>query len=336
MDRTGDHPLRAGGMSDMLIEAIHGEYRECRIPGLVRTGHGTLLGYYECRDSTSDWARIDLKIIRSTDGGESWETVLLIPGEGHTLNNPVMIVDGETVHFLYCRDYKELFYRRSSDDGVSFSETRDITHVFRAHGFYNAAAVGPGHGIVHKGDLIVAAWFSENHDDPMAHRPTKLRTVYSPDGGETWILGGVVGRYDLKDPNESALALLPDNRVLISIRHRNLKRKCRVFGYSETGRADWYSVHYRDDIPDPVCMGSMTSAEDGTMFHINCAAKKTRTNLTLRVSEDGFATYRDILVDEIAGYSDVAVDAQTKTAYILYERDADNGGLYFKKLNYAE
>ena len=50
----------------MLIEKINTEYREYRIPGLILTEKGTLIGYYECRDSTSDWARIDLKIIRST------------------------------------------------------------------------------------------------------------------------------------------------------------------------------------------------------------------------------------------------------------------------------
>lgn len=318
----------------MLIEKINTEYREYRIPGLILTEKGTLIGYYECRDSTSDWARIDLKIIRSTDRGESWETVMIIPGEGHTMNNPVMIVDGETIHFLYCRDYRELYYRRSTDDGQSFSEPRDITYVLQAHGFYNAAAVGPGHGIVHKGDLIVAAWFATNRDDPMAHRPSKLRTIYSPDGGETWCCGGMIGRHELKDPNESALALLPDNRVLISIRHRNRYRKCRIFGYSETGRGDWYSVAYRDDIPDPVCMGSMTNTPDGTMLHINCAAKKTRTALTLRVSDDGLKTYTDYLIDERAGYSDVAADAARREAYILYERDVDDDGLYFTTVTY--
>ena len=317
----------------MLIEKVNTEYRECRIPGLILTPRGTLIGYYECRDSTSDWARIDIKIIRSVDRGDTWETVAVIPGEGHTLNNPVMFVDGEVIHFLCCRDYKELFYRKSTDDGLTFSEPRDITHVFRSHGFYNAAAVGPGHGIKRGGDLIVPAWIAENKDDPFAHHPTKLRTVYSPDGGETWLLGGTVGRVDLKDPNESALAVLPDGRVLISIRHCDRGRKGRVFGYSETGRADWYSVHHRYDIPDPVCMGSMAQAGN-TLFHINCAAKKGRVNLTVRISEDGFETFEDVLIDERGGYSDIAVDGERREMYILYERDVDTDGLYFTKLNY--
>ena len=318
----------------MLIEKVNTEYRECRIPGLILTEAGTLLGYYECRDSTSDWARIDLKIIRSVDRGESWETVMVIPGDGHTMNNPVMIADGGVIHFLYLRDYRELFYRRSVDDGLTFSEPRDITDVLRAHGFYNAAAVGPGHGIVRRGELLVPVWIAENHDDPLSHHPTKLRTIYSPDGGESWVLGGVVGRHELVDPNESALALLPDGRVLISVRQCNRYRRCRVFGYSETGRGDWYSVGYRDDIPDPVCMGSMTQAADGTMFHINCGVKKGRVKLTVRISRDGFRTFEDVLVDERGGYSDIAVDGERREMYILYERDVDEDGLYFERLTY--
>ena len=51
----------------MLIEKNNTEYAVCRIPGLVRTESGTLLCYYECRSDLSDWARIDIKIRRSTD-----------------------------------------------------------------------------------------------------------------------------------------------------------------------------------------------------------------------------------------------------------------------------
>jgi hypothetical protein len=78
----------------------------------------------------------------------------------------------------------------------------------------------------------------------------------------------------------------------------------------------------------------MTNTSDGTVLHINCAAKKTRTDLTLRVSEDGMKTYTDYLIDERAGYSDVAADAARREAYILYERDVDDDGLYFTTVTY--
>ena len=47
----------------MLIEKANGKtYSQCRIPGIVITENGTLLAYYECRKSNSDWAEIDIKI----------------------------------------------------------------------------------------------------------------------------------------------------------------------------------------------------------------------------------------------------------------------------------
>ena len=47
----------------MIIEKSDEKFVQYRIPGLVLTGKGTLLGYYECRRSFSDWADIDIKVI---------------------------------------------------------------------------------------------------------------------------------------------------------------------------------------------------------------------------------------------------------------------------------
>ena len=76
----------------MVIEKANSEYSTCRIPVLVMMKSGDLLACYECRKDFSDWAEIDLKIIKSTDGGNTWQTLHLIKGNGNTLNNPVFIV----------------------------------------------------------------------------------------------------------------------------------------------------------------------------------------------------------------------------------------------------
>ena len=310
----------------MRIEKCRTAYKQYRIPGLVMTDGGTLIAYYECRRDFDDWAQIDLKIIRSTDGGESWETVALIDGGGDTLNNPLMIADGGTVHFLYCRNYKRIYYRKSDDDGKSFSEPRDITYVMDAAGFYNAVAVGPGHGIVKDGALIAPVWIGFNREDPKKHSPTYVRTLFSRDGGESWALGGEVFREELVDANESALAVCGDE-VLISIRHRG--EKCRAFAKSATGVDGWRSLRLRRDLPDPQCQGSMFT-DGGRIYHLNCADDVARVDLTLRVSDDGLETFDSILIDEAAGYADLAV--RDGTAYVLYEKDTRYGGLYFKRI----
>ena len=98
----------------MIIEKANTEYSTYRIPVLVMTAKGSLLACYECRKDYSDWAEIDLKIIKSTDAGETWRTLQVIRGNGKTLNNPVFIVKDDTVHFLYCENYKRVLYCKST------------------------------------------------------------------------------------------------------------------------------------------------------------------------------------------------------------------------------
>ncbi len=304
----------------------------CRIPGIVITQTGTLLAYYECRKSLSDWAEIDIKIIRSTDEGQTWQTVTLIPGEGNTLNNPVMFVKNNELHFLYLENYKNLFHSVSYDDGQTFSEPQPKS--FDCDFFYNVVAVGPGHGIVHGGNMIVPIWFAQNKHDPQAHGPSIIATIYSSDG-ENWKLGEIIGSDILKNPSECALAITKDNKVLVSIRNENDCHQ-RAFALSDNGFSNWENLHLHAQMSDPICMGSMCH-ENGTLYHINCDSASTRENLSIKKSSDCFSTFETIYVDSPAGYSDIAV--KDGTLYILYEKfSADmefnkkSGGLYFKKI----
>lgn len=314
------------------IEEIGSDYAAYRIPGLVLTNRNTLIAYYECRGaSASDWADIDLKVIRSRDGGALWETVMLIPGEGSTLNNPVMIADGERIHFLFCQDYQRLFYCFSDNDGLSFSSPTEITSVLsHAAFFFNAVAIGPGHGIVHGERLILPMWFACNPTKPRSHHPSVVGTLYSEDHGKSWRLGELLPTGGLKDPNESAIASLPDGRVLLSIRSESPARM-RALSYSSTGISDWSLPVLHPTLRDPVCQGSLFSRGEH-LYHVNCDSDSKRENLVLKISKDCFQTHKSLLIDEIGGYADLAV--KDGEVYVLYERGALNGmgGLCFQKL----
>lgn len=310
----------------MLIEKANGKtYSQCRIPGIVITENGTLLAYYECRKTNSDWADIDIKVIRSTDEGATWQTVNVIEGNGNTLNNPVMFVKDEELHLLFLQNYKMLFHCISTDDGKTFSKHQEKS--IDCDFFYNAVAVGPGHGIVHNGKMIVPIWFAQNKENAHAHRPSIVATLYSTDG-EKWDLGEFIGRDFLVNPSECALAVTADNKVLISIRNENSSHQ-RAFAISDGGISEWTEIYFNQQIPDPVCMGSMCH-ENGRIYHINCDSDMARENLTVKISEDCFKSFESIFVDTPAGYSDIAV--KNDTLYIFYERDCINGGLYFKKI----
>lgn len=308
----------------MLFAKTDETYSNFRIPGLVLTDNGTLLGCCECRRSLSDWAAIDLSVRRSTDKGETWTQTVLIPGSGETLNNPVLTVLGRKILFMFCLNYKRLFICESIDDGQTFTKPHEINGVFESGGFfYNAAAIGPGHGVVKDGTVIIPVWFAYNRNDEKAHHPSFISTVYSVDGGESWHLGELIGCDVLTDPSECAAAVW-QGRVVMSIRNENRERR-RAFAVSTTGFSDWSEPKIYDNMPDPVCMGSMDS-NGKELFHINCNSDKSRVNLTLKISRDCFKSFESIIIDESGGYADIAVGDKI---YVLYEKNFGEDGLFF-------
>ena len=175
--------------------------------------------------------------------------------------------------------------------------------------------------------MIIPIWFAQAQDNPQSHRPSVIATICSDDG-EQWTLGDIIGKEILQNPSECALAITADNKVLISIRCENDCHQ-RAFALSDTGFSNWHSLHFNSQMPDPVCMGSMCH-KDGTVYHINCSSDTARENLTVKISQDCFASFNTVFVDTPGGYSDIAVNGDA--LYVFYERDCCNGGLYFKKI----
>lgn len=287
----------------MLVEGTSALFSDLRIPGIVCTERGTLLATYECRRTAIDWAEIDLKVVRSEDGGEHFTPVLQIPSEGGTMNNPLLIADGDTVHFLFCKNYKELYYARSTDDGVSFSVPVHVPIEDETDFFYSVVAVGPGHGIVHNGTLLAPLWFGYNREDPHAHHPSFVGTLYSKDGGESWHLGKPFSPDALPDASESAMAVLADGRVMINTRSES-NLYARSVAVSPNGYEDWSAYTVLEELPDPICFGSILS-HGGVLYHVNCASKTRRENLTVRESRDGFTYTNARLVNASGGYADL-------------------------------
>lgn len=303
----------------MILQKNHTDYERGRIPGIVCSQQGSLLAYYECRKAPGDWAQIDLKIQKSTDGGESWREVLRINGQGQTLNNPVMFVKGDRLHLLYCENYRRIFRVHSDDDGESWSAPVEITDAV-AEVPHSVVALGPGHGIVTlDGTLVVPMWFALN-EDPKAHHPSFISSLYSGDG-ETWRVGEIIRVHGLDEPSECAMALLTDGWVILSIRNENAcKRRC--FAVSPTGYSDWDGFQFDDRFPDPTCQGSMAGTPR-ILCHINCESTEKRENLTLKVSRDGFASFKSYRIAEKGGYADLCI--RDGKVCILYETNTTEG-----------
>jgi Neuraminidase (sialidase) len=337
-----------------LFEAGTGGYATYRIPGIIVTSKGTLLAYCEARKSLQgDWGTIDIMMRRSTDGGRTWakqRKIVNIEGkvtqnavalkqnlarEGEiTVNNPVAIADSRTntVHFLYCVEYARCYYMRSDDDGKTFTEPVDITGAFdkfRDEYDWKVLATGPGHGIQLKnGRLLVPVWLSTGTGGH-AHRPSCVSVVYSDDHGGTWRRGEIVVAHpNPVNPSETVPVQLADGRVMLNIRHESRPR-LRGVSISPDGTTGWSKIIYHEQLPDPVCMGSIVRLSEKPRHKRNRilfanphnADDRQRKNVTVKLSYDEGKTWPVARSVEpgISGYSDLAAGPDG-FAYCFYER----------------
>ncbi len=310
-----------------------GVYEKYRIPGIVATKKNTLLAYFEARSGSGDWSAMDIVLFRSTDCGESFsDSVCIAQGtkSGATLNNPVIVVGNDnTLFFLYCREYGiaerngGVFLRKSTDDGLTWSEERDITE-YTLPEYRNAFATGPGHGIcLENGTLIVPVWLVPKSAgaELTSHHPAEVRIFSSTDAGETWQLSEKVPDGSISDPNETAAAICSDGSVLLNIRVP--ESGLRGVSRSANGISDYSDITLDNALKDPTCFGSLTQHVFGgvhTILFVNCESTVLRTNLTVKGStDDGKSwTSRGVIDSGLAGYSDIAVDGNGKI-YVLYE-----------------
>jgi sialidase-1 len=338
-----------------LFEARSGGYHNYRVPGILCTPNGVILATVEARRGHgSDWDGNDVLLRRSVDGGRTWDEAQRIAncddyGPG-PISNFVLIGDRTdgSVHALYCHNYARLFYRRSRDDGASFSQPREITaslEPFRAHYPWRVIATGPGHGIqLESGRLLTPVWMStgegtEFGGGKLGHRPSNVASIYSDDGGENWQCGETVVYHSerIKNPSETVPVQLSDGRVLFNIRSESPEHR-RLIAVSPDGAHGWQIERWDDALLEPVCMGSILQlrqrSEAGipTILFANpdnleneltppgSTLAHDRKRLTVKLSPDDGQSWPVARVIEAgpSGYSDLA-QAPDGTILCIYE-----------------
>jgi len=323
-----------------------------------------VLAYCEARElpenrGGADWAKIDIFMRRSTDGGNTWSeprkivtppddvqpnVVTLEKNYDHkpdsiTVNNPVAIVDRveETLHFIYCIEYARCYYMRSDDDGLTFTDPVDITDTFEAfHSEYDwkVIATGPGHGIqLSTGRLLIPVWLSTGTGGG-AHRPSAVSVIYSDDHGKTWQRGEIVVNHpELTNPSETLAVELADGRVMLNIRNetfnRESRQRFRAVSISPNGADQWTPVKFDEQLPESICMGSILRLsqkpqhDKNRILFVNPHNPKStkRENLSVKLTYDEGRTWPIMKVLEPggSGYSDLALGTDG-TIYCFYER----------------
>src|SRR5262249_10455574 len=144
------------------------------------------------KTSSSDSGDIDIVLKRSLDGGATWGPLNLVYEEGGnapiTIGNPTVLVDDQgTIQMVFTRNSQQVFWTRSTDDGVTWATPTEISSVLRGGGFaWNQVGSGPGNGIETRGGrLLIPVWL---RNDPS----NQTTVIYSDDHGQSWHPGGIV------------------------------------------------------------------------------------------------------------------------------------------------
>lgn len=311
-----------------LAHAGAGGYHTYRIPALVNTPAQSVLALFEARrDSRRDDAPIDLLLRRSTDGGRTWSPPSVVVHDGdRTCGNPCLVVDSRRGRVLltFCKDNQQVFLCHSDDDGMTWSEPRQITAQAVDPG-WSYVGTGPGHGVqLPSGRLLIPCWADESPGPVTWREPPACwgqvqssYVLYSDDGGQCWERGEKL-EHDISDECQ---AVSVGDRVYLTLRSRQ-GRLCRSHAWSDDGGRQWSPVVVDPELPDPSCQGSIIELDGGSIALAHVADPHARARLTLRRSDDGCQTWTRsrVLYEGAAAYSDLAVTAEGDVL-CLFEAD---------------
>ena len=202
-----------------------------RIPGLVTTKKGTLVGVYDIRHENSRDLQgdIDVGVSRSTDGGRTWGPMIVamdmgewggLPQNVNGVGDPCILVDEYTGDILVFAAWThggeagkaawwtagsgfspattpQLLMVRSSDDGLTWSEPVNLTRQVKREA-WNFTFQGPGRGITMDDGTLVVPF---QHQEPAPDRTP--RTGARP--------GGSMNTQKSTPPNPRLWKWLPAN-----------------------------------------------------------------------------------------------------------------------------
>lgn len=324
-------------------------YSAFRIPAIIYSKAGTLLAFAEGRkDSDSDTGNIDLLLRRSSDNGATWSDPAIVWDDGnHVCGNPAPVVDSQSGRIFLLstwnlgedhekdilrqksKDTRRIFILYSDDDGISWSEPREITDMVKRPE-WTWYATGPCHAIQlrkapYKGRLVVPCDFG-TFDGTSTMYQSLL--IYSDDLGENWHIGGISS----KNGNECSAVELSDGKVMLNMREQNKNAEFRQqIGYSrgvaisDDGGETLGETTRNSTLIEPVCQGSIINyAPKGkltnTILFSNPNHTSKRQNMTVKISRDSGKTWgKQIKIfEQKASYSDLAI-LPTGEVAIIYE-----------------
>lgn len=323
-----------------------------RIPGLVTSNRGTLLGVYDIRYNSSVdlQEKVDIGVSRSTDKGQTWEPMRIAMTFGETgglphaqngVGDPSILVDKKTntiwivaawthgmgngrawnnsMPGMTPDETAQLMLVKSEDDGKTWSQPINITSQVKHPSWYFLLQ-GPGRGIsMQDGTLVFPIQFIDSTRIPNAG------IMYSKDRGKTWHLHNLART----NTTEAQVAEIEPGTLMLNMRdNRGGSRAVAIT--KDLGKTWTEHPSSRKALQEPVCMASLLKVEakdnitgKPLLLFSNPNTTRGRHHITIKASLDNGLTWspsQQVLLDEGEswGYSCLTL-IDKETIGILYE-----------------
>ena len=338
-----------------------GAARDCaafRIPGLIRTNKGSLIGVFDARyDNEVDLCRdIDVAAVRSTDGGQTWTmpSVNMDSGSGmaNGCGDPCILQDKKGriwMQALACHfapgarainasgtgtdpsrtGQWEMVY--SDDDGKTWSPIMNVTEQVKKDE-WTLILAGPGNGIcTKKGYIVFPAQIWQNGANPVC----RSCICYSKDGGKTWKMSeGVPAK-----TSECQVVELSDGSLMLNCRNENYGGKRYVFVTNDMGETWTEHETNTKTLNDPTCQASLVAVETekyGRLLLFSNPWIHGRSNMSVRASRDDGKTWSEGLLYDSRGCMGYSCLALTDPDHVgvIYETCHTNGDTGYRGIGF--